>query len=174
MRLEEGNGFLLDGLGKWGGAECKIKYKGLGEGGNEAVLGGGKNRWMTRVAGGSEPEEQGRRGMKSEIREALLLQGGPRAIFSIWAFNPSDGGLCAEEGQDLTCSKRLPGCLCLCAVRVCIHIYKGRGRRLGPETPACSGGWCSVELEYTWSIMLDAESTMVKRSDRVFAWKLSA
>lgn len=73
VRLEEGNGFLLDGLGKWGGAECKIKYKGLGEGGNEAVLGGGKNRWMTRVAGGSEPEEPGRRGMKLEIREALLL-----------------------------------------------------------------------------------------------------
>lgn len=39
-RVEEGNGFLLGGLGKRGdqlrgGAEGKIKYKGLGEGGRE-------------------------------------------------------------------------------------------------------------------------------------------
>lgn len=63
-RIEEGNGFLSGGLGKRGdqlrgGAEGKIKYKGLGEGGNEAVLGGGRNRWMIRVAGGVSPRSRG-------------------------------------------------------------------------------------------------------------------
>lgn len=77
------------------------------------MLGGGKNRWMTGVVGGSESEEQGRRGVKSEIRETQLLQGGPRAILSVWAFHLSGGGLCAEEGQDLTCSERIPGGLCV-------------------------------------------------------------
>lgn len=79
MRPEKGNGLLLSGLGKCGdrlggGAECKIKCKGLGEAGNEAESGGGKNRWMIRVAGWEcQSQEQGRRGMKSQIRRRALI-----------------------------------------------------------------------------------------------------